>query len=70
VERLPERVETPRLILRRWTVDNAELLSAAVEANLQHLRPWMDWAANEPLSNRDRIALLEEWDRSWGAGEM
>ena len=41
-------VRTPRLLLRCFSVDDAPALKAAVDENLAHLRPWMDWAATEP----------------------
>jgi len=45
---LPERIETARLALRPWTVDDAPVLKALIDANLDHLRAWMPWAMNEP----------------------
>jgi RimJ/RimL family protein N-acetyltransferase len=42
------RIHTHRLILRCWEPVDAPLLTAAVDANRDHLRPWMPWAAGEP----------------------
>ena len=39
---------TPRLLLACWRADDAPLLKEAIEASLDHLRPWMPWAAAEP----------------------
>lgn len=36
-------------------------LGAAIGASLEHLRPWMDWIAAEPLSDADRAALIASW---------
>ena len=70
-ECLPERVEGPRLVLRRWTVDDLDLLADAVTRNLDHLRPWMPWIASEPLAVHERRGLLESWEREWlGGGEV
>jgi len=66
--RLPETVTTPRLILRRWLVDDAAVLSGAVAESLDHLRPWMSWTADEPLATAARIAVLEGFQTSWEAG--
>jgi RimJ/RimL family protein N-acetyltransferase len=65
--RLPDRIETPRLLLRRWTADDAALLNATIAANLDHLRPWMPWVADEPLSLDSRLQLLEMWRETWEA---
>ncbi len=63
--RLPDRVEGSRLLLRRWVADDLELLAQTVEHNLEHLRPWMPWVASEPLPAKERLALLDGWERSW-----
>ena len=48
------------LELRRWTEDDAPALSAAIEASLDHLRPWMPWAADEPRTLEERRAWIRE----------
>ena len=45
---LPARITTSRLVLRPWNVDDAPVLKALIDANLDHLRAWMPWAMNEP----------------------
>lgn len=57
------------LVLRRWRRSDARALDAAVAANLDHLRPWMPWAALEPISHADRQALLGRWERAWETGD-
>lgn len=48
--KMPYRVETTRLVLRCWEPRDAALLKEAIDANLDHLRPWMSWAMEEPQS--------------------
>lgn len=43
-------IHTPRLILRCWHPTDANLLQRVINDNLEHLRPWMDWAQQEPES--------------------
>jgi len=45
---LPDRIVTSRLVLRPWSVADAPVLKALIDANLEHLRAWMPWAMNEP----------------------
>jgi RimJ/RimL family protein N-acetyltransferase len=45
------------LVVRPWAEDDAPALSRAVAESLEHLRPWMPWAADEP---RD-----DAWRRAW-----
>jgi len=54
--------------LRQWRAALVEQLSAAVEANVEHLRGWMPWIADEPVSIPDRRRLLTLWESAWEAG--
>jgi ribosomal-protein-serine acetyltransferase len=68
VIRLPERIEGPRLLVRRWTPNDLNLLALTVERNAEHLRPWMPWIADEPLPSQERLTLLEHWQQEWREG--
>jgi RimJ/RimL family protein N-acetyltransferase len=56
------------LILRRWTLDDATVMAAGVEESLDHLRPWMSWAGDEPLSADAREELIRRFERRWESG--
>jgi ribosomal-protein-serine acetyltransferase len=64
---LPAEVRTERLVIRGWADADAEPLQRAVTASLDHLRPWMPWAADEPLSRDARLALIAQWRQDWSA---
>jgi len=68
MDRLPERIEAGELLLRRWTVDDAEALGRLVAENAQHLRPWMPWMEEEPRTLAERIALIRVWEEDWRVG--
>jgi RimJ/RimL family protein N-acetyltransferase len=51
----PVRIETERLILRRYEPDDLEALQRAVDASLEGMRPWM------PNASRELSGDLEEW---------
>ncbi len=68
MERLPDTIASPRLTLRRWVAADAADLSAAITANLEHLRPWMPWISAEPMSLVQRLALIEQWKTEWEGG--
>jgi len=63
------RVRTRRLILRCWEPADAALLKAAIDANLEHLRPWMPWADDEPQDLQAKIALLRQWRGKFDLGQ-
>lgn len=52
------RIVTERLVLRCWDPVDAPLLKEAVDSSLDHLRPWMPWAHEEPQSLDQKVALL------------
>ncbi|MBN1402469.1 MAG: GNAT family N-acetyltransferase [Anaerolineae bacterium] len=54
------RIETRRLILRCRAPQEAPLLVQTVNANLDHLRPWMPWA-DRPADLAGEIALLRRF---------
>jgi ribosomal-protein-serine acetyltransferase len=57
------------VVVREWRVEDVPRLHAAVLDSLDELRPWMPWAANEPLRLSDRIALVSSWHDLWDAGD-
>ena len=66
---LPERLAGPAgLLLRRWSPGDARQLSAAVAQSREHLRPWMAWAAAEPLTIEQRRELIIGFERDWRDG--
>jgi RimJ/RimL family protein N-acetyltransferase len=64
-ELLPERIEGEDLLLRRWAVADADELWRAVADSAEHLRPWMSWMAEEPLTRDEYEKLLARWEREW-----
>jgi RimJ/RimL family protein N-acetyltransferase len=70
---LPGWVVTDRLMLRELQDDDAPVQAAAVAASLDHLRPWMPWAAELPRSEvlldhfrAARRARVDGGDASYG----
>ncbi len=48
MKKVAYRIETPRFILRCWDPIDATLLKSAIDNSLDHLKPWMAWANDEP----------------------
>lgn len=63
------RIHTRRLVLRCWNPKDAPLLSAAIEASLEHLRPWMPWIKDEPKGLEDRIHWLRHHRGEFDLGQ-
>ena len=47
--------------MRCWEPTDAAALKEAVDYSLDHLLPWMPWAANEPQALQEKIALLRDF---------
>jgi RimJ/RimL family protein N-acetyltransferase len=65
---LPERVETPRLLLRCWQPDDAPRLKDAIDSSLAELRAWMPWAREEPSPVEVLTARLTGFRDDFRAG--
>jgi len=57
--RIPHRIVTERLVLRRYEAGDAEQMSRVVTASRHYLAEWMPWARAEPLPPEERSALLD-----------
>jgi ribosomal-protein-serine acetyltransferase len=66
---LPSRVRTDRLFLRHWEPSDAEALTTAISDSLEHLRPWLVWAWDEPVPLEKRLEYIDGFRRDWVDGE-
>jgi len=57
----PYRIETNRLVIRCYEPEDAPLLKEAIDSSLDHLRPWMPWARNEPQTLDEKVELLRSF---------
>lgn len=62
------RAHTNRLVLRCWEPADAPLLKAAIDASLDHLRPWMPWTNDEPQDIDAKIDLLRRFRGNFDLG--
>jgi ribosomal-protein-serine acetyltransferase len=65
--RLPTRLETERLILRRYEADDVKALDGDAIRSIDHIGRFMPSARAELLG--DRVALLADARRAFDAGE-
>lgn len=63
--RPPERLVTDLCVVRRMTEADAESWKDAVDRSIEHLRPWMPWIKDEPMSLEARRELLATWSAEW-----
>jgi RimJ/RimL family protein N-acetyltransferase len=65
----PYRIETERLVLRCWEPSDAPLFKDALDSSLEHLRPFMDWAHDEPQPVEAKVELLRRFRAAYDTGE-
>ena len=59
---------TPRLVVRAWTCDDAAARKAAIDANLDRLRPWFPWTAADPRPLEEHGRVLDGQIADFAAG--
>jgi ribosomal-protein-serine acetyltransferase len=57
------------LVVRRWRVEDAPLMHDAVTESIEHLRPWMPWIADEPVTVEQRRERIAGWRTQWDDGD-
>lgn len=65
----PYRIETERLVLRCWEPRDAPLLKEAIDSSLEHLRPFMPWAHDEPQTLEQKLDLVKGFRSQFDLGE-
>src|SRR6266516_2035967 len=65
----PYRIVTERVVARCWEPRDAPALKEAVDSSLEHLLPWMPWAASEPQSLDQKVQLLREFRGQFDLGQ-
>jgi RimJ/RimL family protein N-acetyltransferase len=65
----PYRIETDRLVIRCWQPSDAPLLKEAVDTSLEHLRPWMPWAHDDPQPVENKMELLRGFRSRFDGGD-
>jgi len=55
------RIVTPRLVIRCWNPQDAPLMKNAIQANVDHLLPWLPFARAEPEELQVKIERMRHW---------
>lgn len=64
----PERLRTPRLLLRRWHPEDAAALHLVLEANADRLLPWIPTRVATPAPVEQLTQRLSEFVSQFDAG--
>jgi len=65
----PYRIVTQRLVVRCYEPSDAAAVKEAVDASLDHLRPWMPWAHEEPQTVEQKVELLRTFRGQFDLGQ-
>ena len=65
----PYRIVTQRLVVRCWEPCDAPMLKEAIDSSVDHLRPWMPWAAHEPQPLDQKVQLLRGFRGRFDLGQ-
>lgn len=63
------RIETERLVLRCYNPPDAQMIAESVAESLEHLKPWMPWAHNEPEPVELKVERLKRFRAEFDLGQ-
>lgn len=63
------RIETERLVLRCYNPPDAPMIADSVMESLEHLKPWMPWAYNEPEPIEFKVERLKRFRAEFDLGQ-
>lgn len=63
------RIDTERLILRCYNPSDAQMIADSVTESLEHLKPWMPWAYNEPEPVELKVERLKRFRAEFDLGQ-
>jgi RimJ/RimL family protein N-acetyltransferase len=63
------KIVSPRLIIRRYNPagNDALLLKTSIDQSIEHLKPWMPWAWNEPEALEAKAKRIERFRAEFDA---
>lgn len=64
---VPDELQTPRLLLRRWSPTDAATLQPILAMNFAHLGPWIPRRVAEPAEVEQLTARLSEFSTAFDA---
>lgn len=64
---IPERIATPRLVLRRFHKRDADAIVEAVRSSLPELARWLPWV-HPDYAKEDAVAFVRESSQAWKEG--
>lgn len=63
------RIETKRLVIRCYAPSDSQLLQDSILQSVEHLKPWMAWAHDEPLPLELRDKAVQRFRGRFDLGE-
>jgi RimJ/RimL family protein N-acetyltransferase len=63
------RIETKRLVIRCWQPGDAGMLQEAAAASREHILPFLPWAADEPQTLDEKVALTRRFRGKFDLGQ-
>jgi len=58
---IPYKIQTPRLVIRCWQPGDAAAMKEALDTSLEHIRPWLPFAKDEPQTLEQKVELIRHF---------
>jgi RimJ/RimL family protein N-acetyltransferase len=62
------RIETKRLVIRCYEPSDVHMLAESVTESVEHLRPWMPWASQEPEPIEEKVKRIRRFRGQFDLG--
>ncbi|MCX6198027.1 MAG: GNAT family protein [Bacteroidetes bacterium] len=63
------KIITDRLVIRCYKEADAWLLKKSIDESLEHLKPWMPWAKDEPQTLAQKVIRVQKFQKQFEEGE-
>jgi RimJ/RimL family protein N-acetyltransferase len=63
------RIETERLVIRCYQPGDAHMMHAAITGSIEHLRPWVPWARQEPKELEWMVGFIRMFRGQFDLGQ-
>jgi len=63
------RIETERLVIRCYEPGDAHMMHAAITGSIEHLRPWVPWARQEPKELEWMVGFIRMFRGQFDLGQ-
>lgn len=63
------KIKTPNLVIRCYHILDAGLMKKSIDESIEHLKPWMPWAWDEPETFEQKVERIKKFRQKYDDNE-